>query len=77
MAITTSTVSKLSKPRSFAKCALSVICRIEERQVRFWGCGWGGMLSSRWRSKSRLTLLGSLTWEKSDWLVSLLSCTHI
>jgi hypothetical protein len=30
MAITTSTVSKLSKPRSFAKCALSVICRIEK-----------------------------------------------
>jgi hypothetical protein len=30
MAITTSTVSKLSKPRSFAKCALSVICRVEK-----------------------------------------------
>ncbi len=50
MAITTSTVSKLSKPRSFAKCALSVIYRIEERQVRFWGCRWGRMSPSRRQS---------------------------
>lgn len=28
MAITTSTVSKLSRPRSFAKCAVDLSCRI-------------------------------------------------
>jgi hypothetical protein len=60
IAITTSTVSRLSRPRSLAKCAFGVICQKRKDVVLDHEEQRGHCLAA---AEGLLTLAGSLTWE--------------